>query len=56
MSSEYFLGVESKKRTDENRKPAEATASATAHSNADLITNHLNETTVAAKTASGESQ
>lgn len=48
---EYFLANDSKKSTDDRRK-AQATSGP---SNADLITNHLNETTAAAasKNASG---
>lgn len=51
MYREYFLASDSKKSNDDHRK-AQATSGP---SNADLITNHLNETTAAAasKTASG---
>ncbi len=51
---EYFLGNDSKKPNDENRKQHGASSS---RSNADLITNHLNETTAAAsKTTPGTPQ
>jgi hypothetical protein len=51
---EYFLGSDSKKPNDENRKQHGASSS---RSNADLITNHLNETTAAAsKTTTGTPQ
>jgi hypothetical protein len=48
---EYFLATDSKKHNDENRK--QTGASSSSHSNADLITNHLNETTAASKTNAG---
>jgi len=47
---EYF--IDSKKTNDEHRKPHGASS----HSNADLITNHLNETTAASKTNTGTPQ
>jgi hypothetical protein len=47
---EYF--TDSKKTNDEHRKPHGASS----HSNADLITNHLNETTAASKTNTGTPQ
>ncbi len=50
---EYFLGSsDSKKHNDDNRKQHGASS----HSNADLITNHLNETTAASKTTTGTPQ
>ncbi|CAF4581581.1 unnamed protein product, partial [Rotaria socialis] len=53
IPSEYFSGNDYKKYTDENPKQCQASSS---HSNADLITNHLNETTAAVKTANGTRQ
>jgi hypothetical protein len=47
---EYF--TDSKKNVDEHRKQHGASS----HSNADLITNHLNETTAASKTNTGTPQ
>lgn len=52
--SEYFSTGDSKKHNDELRKQHGGTSSS--HSNADLITNHLNETTTASKTATGVAQ
>jgi hypothetical protein len=46
------LGNDSKKHNEEQRKQHTASA----HSNADLITNHLNETTAASKTNNGTPQ
>lgn len=51
--SEYFVANDSKHQNDENRKQRGASSS---HSNADLITNHLNETTVTSKTSNGTPQ
>jgi len=51
---EYFLGSsDSKKHNEDNRKQHGASSS---NSNADLITNHLNETTAASKTITGTPQ
>ncbi|CAF1667268.1 unnamed protein product [Adineta ricciae] len=50
IPSEYFLGGDSKKHSEDNRK--QHTASSSSTSNADLITNHLDETTTATAAAS----
>jgi hypothetical protein len=51
---EYFSGSVAKKHNDETHK--QHGASSSSHSNADLITNHLNETTAASKTTTGTPQ
>ncbi|CAF4200374.1 unnamed protein product [Adineta steineri] len=54
IPSEYFSTVDSKKHNEENRK--QPGASSSSYSNADLITNHLNETSAASKSTTGSSQ
>jgi hypothetical protein len=51
--SEYFLSSDSKKHSDESRKQHGAASS---QNNADLIKNHLNETTATATTNTGAPQ
>ncbi|CAF0996715.1 unnamed protein product [Adineta steineri] len=55
IPSEYFSTVDSKKHNEENRKQPGASSSSS-YSNADLITNHLNETSAASKSTTGSSQ